>query len=228
MPNLNISEVLTTEQKETIVTKASDILGVLIFLVNLNPVARKRLRKMATKRAGYVNDVFIAVLANIGAIPITFNIDEYKKDKQLHDDLMFVLNVLRPIVEAVEDTLLMLGNELMTQSDAGYDYLKRAAKGNLPLTQTVAQIATAYKRKAAKAAVTYTIGVGGSVTVENIKANTRLVNLGTTVIRIKADNQSTSTAVEPGNSELIAVGAKKIAVTNVSVTVEGIFSVRLK
>ena len=45
---------------------------------------------MATKRTGYVLDVYNAVLANPGAIPTTFNIDEYKKDKQLLDDLNFL------------------------------------------------------------------------------------------------------------------------------------------
>ena len=228
MPNPLVSATLTQQNKTDFQLSASEMLIILSFLVNLSPTVRRRLRKMATKRAGYVNDVFAAVMANLTAIPETFDITQYKNDKQLADDMLFLINILRPILEGAEDTLLVVGNQLMTYSDTCYTYLKRAAKDNLALTETVAHIATAYKRKAAKAAIKFTLPAGGATTVEHVVGNTRLVNIGTTVIKYKVDNELTYTVIEPGDSELIATGTKTVTVANVSITQEGIFSIRLK
>ena len=232
MPNPNISQTISDANKATIAAMPASILAILNFLVNLTPAKRKSLRKMATKRTGYVMAVFAAVIANANAIPLTFDISEYKKDVQLFQDLTNFLNLFRPVVEGMEDTMLMLGNEMMTQSDSCYDFLKRAAKDNEPLTKTVEEIATAYKRKAPAKPATYTIAPNGSVVVEKVLAGTRLVNNGTTVIRFRSGgNKETKIGqegivVEPGNSAEIPKGYTTITVANDSGSVDGSFSVR--
>jgi hypothetical protein len=234
MAKPNISAAIAPDDKAALELKASEILAILVFLVNLDPKTRKRLRKMATKRTGYVADVFTAVLANPGAIPSTFDVNEYKKDKQLFDDLLYLFGIFNPIVEAISDTMLMVGNELMTQSDSCYDYLKRAAKDNVPLTETINKIATAYKRQSPKTPNIFTIPAGGSVEVNNVVIGTRLVNNGTTVITLKAGPELPSNVkldpidIEPGNSVVIPKGYSVILVENKSATVEAIFSVRQK
>ncbi len=234
MDKPNISKVLTEANKTDLATNAAAIWVILDFMVNLDPATRKRLRKMATKRTGYVLDVYTAVMANPGAIPSTFSIDEYKKDKLLLDDLNLILGLYRPIVEAIEDTILTLGNEMMTQSDTCYGYLQRGAKGNVPLTETINKIATAYKRKSPKMPVVYLISAGGTVVVDGVIPGTRLVNNGTTVIKLKGGNLLASKVrvadimIDPGNSAIIPKGYTQIAVENTSASIEGSFSVRQK
>ena len=227
MSNLNISATLAPADKVLLSDKALEIRTILVFLINLDPAKRKSLRKMATKRAGYVLDVLSAVLANPSAIPTTFSIDEFSKDKALFDDLAFIYNLYRPIIEGIEDTMLALGNELMTQSDTCYTYLKRAAKDNANLTEVVDRIGTAFNQSASKVATTFSIAASGSIVIENVMPESRLVNGGTTIIKVKY-SPAVEVTVDPGNSELIPAGVKSITVENLSTTVLGSVRVMIK
>ncbi len=232
MPNPNISKELTTANKTALDTSAAAIWVILDFLVNLTPKQRKSLRKMATKRTGYVDAVYQAIIAFPSAIPETFNVAEFTKDKVLLDDLKHVLAVFLPIVEALDDTILALGNELMTQSDTCYNYLQRGSKDNAPLTEVVAAIATAFKRGDATPSVVYTIPAGGNIVIGNVVIGSRLVNTGITVIKFNIGDAkavkagATEINVEPGNSEVIPKGYDIITVYNASSTVEASFSVK--
>ena len=70
-------------------------------------------------------DVFNAVITNPSAIPTSFDVAEYVKDKNLFDDLAYVKNLLLSLVEAIDDTQMLVGSELMKQSDTAYSPLKR-------------------------------------------------------------------------------------------------------
>ena len=143
-PRINISATLSQAQKQDIQNDIDTIKGVLSFLVNLTPDQRKSLRKMGTKRTGYVADVFDAVKTNPDVLAAAFDFAEYEKDKILFDDLSEVSGWLAALAEGVDDTLMALGNELMKQSDSGYDYLKRAAKDNEALSTVVDKIGEAF------------------------------------------------------------------------------------
>lgn len=147
MANLNISASISAADKATIQTGVNDLKALLPFLVNLDPKTRQRLRKKGTKMSGYVDNVFQAVNTNASVIPATFDTAEYAKDKVLFDDLSFVKDLFSALLEAVDDTRLAVGNELMKESDTCYDYLKRAAKDNASLTEVVNEIAKAFKHK---------------------------------------------------------------------------------
>jgi hypothetical protein len=54
------------------------------------------------------------------------------------------------LYERLSDTVLLLGVELMKQSDTGYDYLKRAAKDNAAIQAIVNQIAKLLKARERK------------------------------------------------------------------------------
>lgn len=144
MPVLSLSISITPADKAAILTKIGEIKALMPFLINLTPQERKRLRKKGTKRTGYVNDVYQAVQNNQTVIPATFNVAAYKQDKFAGDDLTDIDDQLIPLFEGISDTLLLLGVELMKQSDSGYDYLKRAAKDNASIQAIVEQIAKAF------------------------------------------------------------------------------------
>jgi hypothetical protein len=235
MANLNISAAINAADKAQIEASITQIKTLLPFLINMDPQARKRLRKMATKRAGYVAEVYNAVIANPSVVPASFDVTEYTKDKVLYDDLVYIRDLIITLSEAIEDTLLTLGGELMHESDSAYNYMQRAAKDNSPLSETVKKIGTAFTGQGKKkSATTFTLPLGGKVTVKNVVPGTRLVNTGTTVIRFKAGAdlsgkiKSVFIPVAPGDSEIIPDGYTSIEVVNDSGTTEGSFSVKVK
>src|SRR5258708_1692047 len=144
MANPNISATLTGANQTTIQTSIAAILLLLPFLVNLTPAERKKIRKAATKRQGYINDVYSASINNPTAIPATFDLAEFTKDYNLAIALKAVLNMIKPLVEGIDDTMLGINHEQMEESDMCYGFLQQAAKGNPALTTIVEQISTAF------------------------------------------------------------------------------------
>ncbi len=144
MPILSISVVVSAADITAIETSAGDIKLKLPFLINLTPQERKKFRKKGTKREGYVKDVYEGIVANPTVVPVTFSIPEYTKDYNLDTVLLHIRSVLSSIIEGIDDTRMMVGVELMKQSDTGYDYLKRAAKDNAALQSVVDKIAKAF------------------------------------------------------------------------------------
>lgn len=147
MPNPNISASIAAADKAAIEANVNAIKALLLFLVNLTPAQRKKLRKMGTKRTGYVAAVFNAVITNPSAIPASFDVAEYIKDKTLFDDLAYIKNLLVSLTEAVDDTQMMVGAELMQQSDTAYGLLKDSARSNMALHTIVEAIGEAFRRR---------------------------------------------------------------------------------
>lgn len=229
-----ISVIIAPATKAELELIAANILVLLPFLINLTPAQRKRIRKMATKHTGYVADVFNAVITNPSAIPATFDIPEYSKDKVLFDDLTYVLNLFETIVEAMHDTLLQIGHELMQQSDSCYDYLKRASKDNASLSEIVKKIGTAFAGQGKRTKIAeFMIPAKGSVEVKNVHPGTKLVNIGNTIIVLKPGSDLANKlkvppiAINPSNSVTIPAGYTSILVENLSETSEGSFSVKI-
>jgi hypothetical protein len=232
MAKLNISAEITSAVKTELETHAKAVMVLLPFVVNLDPKTRVSLRKMATKRTGYVADTISAVLAHPEVIPATFKVPEYVKDKVLFDDLQYVRNIYIVIVEAIDDTLLALGNELMTQSDTCYDYLKRASKDNVALGDTVKEIGKAFagqgKKKNAKS---FTLPAKGNVEIKNVVVGSRLVNSGGAILVMKAGAdlanklKTPPVHINPASSVIVPPGYTSIIIENSSQTDEGGFTV---
>ena len=148
MSNPNISAEITAADRAAIEANINGIKALLLFLANLTPQQRLKLRKKGTKRSGYVMDVYNAVIANPTAIPASFDVTEYTKDKNLFDELAYIKNLLLSLVESIDDTQMLVGSELMKQSDTAYGHLKTEAKSNMALTTTVQAIGLAFKRRA--------------------------------------------------------------------------------
>ena len=144
----NLSASLPAADKTTVQTSVQTIKAKMPFLISLNPQERKKIRKMGARRIAYVQDVYNAAVNNSGAIPSGFSVSEFAKDEQLMKDLTDIIGWMMPVYEAIQDTYLALGNELMKQSDEAYGYLKNAAKKNSSqaLTSTVKQISDQLKR----------------------------------------------------------------------------------
>lgn len=123
----------------------TDIKLALPFLLNLTPTERKRFRKMGTKRTGYVNQVHNALITNPSVYPASYNMAEFTKDKELYDNVAEVKGWNAELAEGLNDTLLVIGTDLMAHADAGYRLIKEAAKTNLALTTLADEIGKAFE-----------------------------------------------------------------------------------
>ena len=150
MSSLNLSVQLAAADKAAILTKIGEIKALLPFLINLTPKERQRLRKKGTKRAGYVDAVYNSLSSNPTVVPASFSMVEFTKDIEISKALQEILSTVSTLVEGIDDTILLAGNEEMTASDAGYDYLKRAAATNVAIQAEVANIAKAFEGQGKK------------------------------------------------------------------------------
>lgn len=146
-----ISADLNEERMAKIIAKIEDLKAELDFLINLSNEERKRLRKAAEKRQGYVNDIMIAVKANPTAIPSAIDTDEYYFKSRFFLNMSTINMHMKPLTEGVSDTLVAASHEAITLTDQCYGFLKQAARGSSILTDTVSKLAKHHaKTKAEK------------------------------------------------------------------------------
>lgn len=146
----NISASVTAADKATAITNLNAVKALLPFLVTLSPAERKKLRKMATKRFGYVKAVKDAVDAYPSALPADFDIAEFGKDAALLSDMRDIYEIAIGVSQGLDDTMLAVGNDLMQEADTAYGILKQSAKKNAALKVIVDQIGTAFKGQGKK------------------------------------------------------------------------------
>ncbi len=231
MPSSNVSAVLSPADQTAIQTGVTGIDALLPFLINLTPAERKKLRKMGTKRAGYVNAVYPAALNNPTVIPATFDMAEFTKDKNLLAALVSVRAIIAPLMEGIDDTILELGHELMKESDQCYGYLQTGATGNATVSALVQAISTAFSGQGVRAHNTVsTLPAGGSVTLKNVDTSRKLINTGKTIIGYLTpeDLLTNIKLLNPSDSAVLTAEFTKILVINQSATLAGEFSLKQK
>jgi hypothetical protein len=224
-----INGAITPAQEVIIKDDINAILAELPFLLHLTPELRKSLRKMGPKRQGYVNGIYNASVGNPSAIPATFDMVVYTGHKDLYDQLQVVNNILSPLMEGVNDTLLAIGNELMHESDLCYSNLKTASKGNSALTALLAAIkaGTAQTRVPNQ---TFVIPAGGSVTFTDVDVAKPVINSGTTVVAYYKATALPSTQVKimPMGSAILPADFKNVVIVNLSASDDGEVTLRLQ
>lgn len=120
------------------------------FLVTLSTDDRKRLYKLGDKRFNFVRNSFSAAQSNPEILPSSFNVREFSRDYQLTLQLSELLLRLQQLQEQVDDTMTVVGSNVMAQSLTVYDYVKTASKSTPGLKSVAEQLGTAFKAMKAK------------------------------------------------------------------------------
>lgn len=144
--NNRISATLSAADVTAILGAVTTIKSKLPFLISLQPAERKKMRKLGQKRQGYFQDVADGVNAFPGALPSNFSTAEYIKDAALMTALMQVSPQILGLTANLQDTLMQLGSELLTNSDTAYGFLKTAAKNDSNIKPTIAKISSGLKQ----------------------------------------------------------------------------------
>jgi hypothetical protein len=231
---------ISGEITPTNITNLEAVTGIvdteLPFLRNATKTERRFLRKMSAGNSGYVDKVYSASMAHSELLPTSFDLNGFTKDVKLMAILPYIKQIFKTIMEKIDDTELLLGHDLMKQSDYCYAQLKLSAKDNEAVKSAVEEIAAGLKGMGSKKnATVFGISASNTITVYKVVTGSALVNNGTTVLKVKAGNELASKVksmdaivIEPGNSVVIPKTWTIIEVSNLSNSAVGSFSVKVK
>jgi dihydroxyacid dehydratase/phosphogluconate dehydratase len=121
------------------------------FLIHLSADERRRLYKMGDKSLAFVSNSITVVQTNPEILPASFNIEEFKRDYQLAIALTEIQIQLSQLTEKVDDTLLSVGSDAMSNSLTIYEYVKTAAKRVPGLKSLAEQLSQRFKAMRARA-----------------------------------------------------------------------------
>lgn len=139
MPYQNISAVMVTADQASITTKSNEIRAFFQTLVNLTADERRSLPKMSTGNEPFVTKALEYAEANPTLVPPFLNVPEWRKDYNYRNALRQILQVLRPLVESIDDTELAAGSEAYTAGLKFYESVQMAAEMNVAGASTIAE-----------------------------------------------------------------------------------------
>ena len=129
MPNDNrISAVLAPADKATILQKITEIRALLPFLLNLTIQERKELFKLGDKGLGFDEKCKTYMAANPTLVPGFVSIPEMDKDRALRLNVLDILREFASLHEALDDTALVLGSEILMGDLSFYQNVKQATR----------------------------------------------------------------------------------------------------
>jgi hypothetical protein len=149
-----ISAELGAESVTDIKKKLNDIRAGLSFLLSLTKEERKNKQNMGQGGVGFGKAALKAAQTHNEILPVKFSVTEFQKDVLLYEQLQMLLSDLSTLCQNVDDTVLLLGQEIMEQSNDVYDSVKLAAKRENKYKATLEELSTYYKRKGMKKAST--------------------------------------------------------------------------
>ena len=145
-----ISATLEGSKIEEIQSKINDIKTALPFLVEIDKSERRKGQKMGQAATGYVQACMNAASNNTNILARNFDVEEFQKDLNLLNALLPLDDQLETLFQKIRDTVLLVGKDLMEQSNEVYDSVKKEARKNnslKPLSESLGQF---YRKTRAK------------------------------------------------------------------------------
>lgn len=118
-----IDAVLATADRERVLQLVAQIRDLLPFLIDLTPEQRRTLFKMGESGRPFVEAGLTMVEQDDSYMPRSFDRTEMRKDSDLYAALLPVYTALASLFDAVDDTLMLVGSDLIL---AGLDVYRNA------------------------------------------------------------------------------------------------------
>lgn len=231
MPNKKTAKPILGTQADAIDLQISSLkTSVTPFCCELSLGESASLQKFSPELHDIVSDLVDYVGNNPTQVPANLDSANFIAANNSLRRFNLFQNALEPIVRMIMDTIITDGHILLAFVEAMYSIFEvMVANGNSSVKPLRDKIKAYFKKVNHHVAETRTLGAGQTTTIE-VVTDTRLVNRGTTVIKIHKGIELTTSPVEvmPGNSYLLPAAYKTITVENVSQDTQAIFSVRLK
>jgi len=132
--SLNIPEDVLAEAKEHFKQGAALIAP---YLISLTLEEKKELPKLGDKGYSFVDKGTEYLALDTTPVPPYLEKEEISVDLAGYDTMRQVLQVIKPTVERIEDTMTLSGSEAFSGTLLFYNYIKGAAKADVPGAKTI-------------------------------------------------------------------------------------------
>ena len=130
-----VSAVLGDAEIAELRTQIAALRARLPFLVNLSPQDRKELPKLGDKTVGFDEKCQTYMESNPEFLPGFVDTAELDRDRALRSQMLRIAPDLLLLAEQIEDTLTVLGSEIVMVDFAYYQGVREAARRGLPGAQ---------------------------------------------------------------------------------------------
>ena len=121
------------------------------FLINLTPDERIQLPKMGDKSVPFVTKGAEYLRIPSTPAPPYLNPEDLDVDLNAFDTIRQIRQVVQPVADMLDDTMLLCGSEAYIAVLAFYTYLQGAAKMNVPGAKTIYEdLSTRFPRRHTK------------------------------------------------------------------------------
>ncbi|MGG6270125.1 hypothetical protein ACQ4M3_33895 [Leptolyngbya sp. AN03gr2] len=150
MTNQTIAPQLSETDLEEIKAALATIENKLPYLVHLTTEERRKLFKMGNKSLSFVSNSLMAAQTNPDVLPVSFDLKAFGNNYQLATTLSEVHLRLQQLTEKVDDTLMSVSSDAMTDSLTVYEYIKTASKKTPGLKAVADQLGERFKATRSK------------------------------------------------------------------------------
>jgi len=137
----DLVSVELTHQEITDVTTALDSIITIIKpkAKNLTPAERQLYGRVRYEFEVWIDKTRAYMTGNPTLVPPYIDMTEYEKDYNARAAMKPIESKLQQLYEMFDDTFVLLGHDLYTNSIAFYNAVKTAAKNNVPGSTTIYQ-----------------------------------------------------------------------------------------
>lgn len=138
MPNDNlISATLGAEDIQAIKDALAVVRGKLPFLVSLSPQERREMVKMGEKSMGFDEKCTLYMGNHAEFVPGFVDPQEVARDRALRSQILEFSSLLNALTQNVDDTLMVVNQDIWMANLAYYQSVREAAKRGRPNAQTL-------------------------------------------------------------------------------------------
>ena len=102
------------------------------YIIALSPDERQRKAKMGEKSVNFVEKVAEYAASNPELVPSYMKVEDLIIDFKAVSDLTSIFRPTEQLASGLNDTTLLCGSEAYTNALVFYNYIKQAAKDNVP------------------------------------------------------------------------------------------------
>lgn len=144
-----IDATLSDANRDQILNLLGQIRALLPFQVNLTPEERHALVKMGDKSRPFVEQALLLAERDESFLARSFDVPAMRQDKELYDSMSPIFVQMSMLFEAVQDTMLLVGSDLMVNALEIYSSAKRTNHG-VALDSLVPLLGRRFARKSGK------------------------------------------------------------------------------
>jgi hypothetical protein len=141
-----ISAILGTDTINDLKNKLNEVKAALPFLLKLSSADRHGKRNLGHKSVGYGKSSLQVAKKHLHLMQRQFEVEEFESDVLLYEQLQDFLMDVSSLHQNIEDTVIVLGQKIMEQSNEVYAEVKRAAKKDNTYKAAMNELSAFYRK----------------------------------------------------------------------------------